>query len=115
MTSRSFENFLLRCAQLASDETEFMDALLVAVAHDTYGEPESLLSLKRNSTFPRSSRRLCSGGQDNGVLSTISAPMDIAAGITKHPPIAVLHPPSRQPGDNAAFVGAMLLNGLAHP
>lgn len=57
------ENFLLRCAQLASDETEFMDALLVAVAHDTYGEPESLLSLKRNSTFPRSSRRLCSAAR----------------------------------------------------
>lgn len=109
------ENFLLRCAQLASDETEFMDALLVAVAHDTYGEPESLLSLKEKLNIPSIIAPIVQRGQDNGAMSTISAPMDIAAGITNTLLLRCFTRRSDSPADNAAFVGAMVLNGLAHP
>lgn len=48
-------------------------------------------------------------------MSTISAPMDIAAGITNTLLLRCFTRRSDSPADNAAFVGAMVLNGLAHP
>ncbi len=41
------ERHLIRCAQLAADKPEFLDALIAAVAHDTYGVVESTIAIKQ--------------------------------------------------------------------
>ncbi|KJF24939.1 TetR/AcrR family transcriptional regulator [Rhodococcus sp. AD45-ID] len=109
------ENYMLRCAQLATDETEFMDALLVAVAHDTYGEPESLLSLKTQLNLPAIIAPVVQQGQDNGLFSTIGTPIDIAAGLTNALLLRCFTRRTETPEDNAAFVGGLLLRGLTRP
>ena len=106
------DNFLLRCAQLAADEIAFMDALLVAVAHDTYGEPEGLLSIKEKLNIPAIIGPVIQQGQDAGTLALIGTPADLAAGITNTLLMRCFTRRSVSPEDNAAFIGNLLLRGL---
>lgn len=106
------DNFLLRAAQLAADESAFMDALLVAVAHDTYGEPEGLLSVKQKLNIPAIIGPVIQQGQDNGTLSLIGTPVDLAAGITNTLLMRCFTRRNVSPEDNAAFIGDLLLRGL---
>ncbi|WP_139279966.1 TetR/AcrR family transcriptional regulator [Rhodococcoides yunnanense] len=106
------DNFLLRCAQLAADESAFMDALLVAVAHDTYGEPEGLLSVKRTLNIPAIIGPVIQQGQDNGTLSLIGSPVDLAAGITNTLLMRCFTRRNVTPAENAEFIGNLLLRGL---
>lgn len=106
------DNFLLRCAQLAADESAFMDALLVAVAHDTYGEPEGLLSVKQKLNIPAIIGPVIQQGQDNGTLTLIGTPVDLAAGITNTLLMRCFTRRNVSPEDNARFIGDLLLRGL---
>lgn len=108
------DNFLLRCARLAADESAFMDALLVAVAHDTYGEPEGLLSVKQKLNIPAIIGPVIQQGQDNGTLSLIGTPVDLAAGITNTLLMRCFTRRNVSPEDNATFIGDLLLRGLKH-
>ncbi|CCQ15715.1 Transcriptional regulator, TetR family protein [Rhodococcus sp. AW25M09] len=105
-------NHLLRCAQLAADELEFMDALLVAVAHDTYGEPEGLISIKEKLNLPAIIAPIIAQGQDSGVFRGSSSPVDLAAGITNTLLMRCFTRRQNSPQDNATFVGELLLHGL---
>lgn len=109
------DNFLLRCAQLAADESAFMDALLVAVAHDTYGEPEGLMSVKQKLNIPAIIGPIIERGQDNGTLALIGTPADLAAGITNTLLMRCFTRRNVSPEENAAFVGDLLLRGLKQP
>lgn len=106
-------NFLLRCAQLAADENAFMDALLVAVAHDTYGEPEGLLSVKQKLNIPAIIGPIIQQGQDNGTLAPIGTPVDLAAGITNTLLMRCFTRRNVSPEENATFIGNLLLRGLS--
>ncbi|OZE27066.1 TetR/AcrR family transcriptional regulator [Rhodococcus sp. 05-2254-5] len=99
---------MLRCAQLAADELEFMDALLVAVAHDTYGEPEGLISIKEKLNLPA----IIARGQDSGIFRKGSSPIDLAAGITNTLLMRCFTRRQNSPQHNANFVGELLLDGL---
>lgn len=106
------QNHMLRCAQLAADELEFMDALLVAVAHDTYGEPEGLISIKEKLNLPAIIAPVIARGQDSGVFRTSFGPVDLAAGITNTLLMRCFTRRQNSPQDNATFVGELLLDGL---
>lgn len=106
------DNFLLRCARLAADESAFMDALLVAVAHDTYGEPEGLLSVKTKLNIPAILGPVIARGQEKGTLSLFGTPVDLAAGITNTLLMRCFTRRNISPEDNALFVGNLLLRGL---
>lgn len=103
---------MLRCAQLAADELEFMDALLVAVAHDTYGEPEGLISIKEKLNLPAIIGPVIARGQDSGVFRKSSSPVDLAAGITNTLLMRCFTRRQNSPQDNANFVAELLLDGL---
>ena len=105
-------NHMLRCAQLAADELEFMDALLVAVAHDTYGEPEGLISIKEKLNLPAIIGPVIARGQDSGVFRKSSSPVDLAAGITNTLLMRCFTRRQNSPQDNANFVAELLLDGL---
>jgi AcrR family transcriptional regulator len=106
------QNHMLRCAQLAADELEFMDALLVAVAHDTYGEPEGLISIKEKLNLPSIIAPVIARGQDTGIFRKSSSPVDLAAGITNTLLMRCFTRRQNSPQDNATFVGELLLDGL---
>lgn len=107
------QNHMLRCAQLAADELEFMDALLVAVAHDTYGEPEGLISIKEKLNLPAIIAPVIARGQDTGIFRKSSSPVDLAAGITNTLLMRCFTRRQNSPQDNATFVGELLLDGLS--
>jgi AcrR family transcriptional regulator len=107
------QNHMLRCAQLAADELEFMDALLVAVAHDTYGEPEGLISIKEKLNLPSIIAPVIARGQDTGIFRKSSSPVDLAAGITNTLLMRCFTRRQNSPQDNATFVGELLLDGLS--
>ncbi|WP_338890687.1 TetR/AcrR family transcriptional regulator [Rhodococcus sovatensis] len=109
------DNFLLRCAQLAANESAFMDALLVAVAHDTYGEPEGMMSVKQKLNIPAIIGPVIQRGQDNGTLALIGTPADLAAGITNTLLMRCFTRRNLSPEENAEFVGDLLLRGLKQP
>ncbi|MET4049461.1 MULTISPECIES: TetR/AcrR family transcriptional regulator [unclassified Rhodococcus (in: high G+C Gram-positive bacteria)] len=106
------ENFLLRCARLAAHEIEFMDAMLVAVAHDTYGEPDGLLSIKQKLNIPSIIGPVIQQGQDSGTLALIGSPVDLAAGITNTLLMRCFTRRNNTPEDNAKFIADLLLRGL---
>ncbi|TFI42283.1 TetR family transcriptional regulator [Rhodococcus sp. 1R11] len=103
---------MLRCAQLAADELEFMDALLVAVAHDTYGEPEGLISIKEKLNLPAIIAPVIARGQDSGIFRKGSSSIDLAAGITNTLLMRCFTRRQNSPQDNAKFVAELLLDGL---
>jgi len=107
------QNHMLRCAQLAADELEFMDALLVAVAHDTYGEPEGLISIKEKLNLPSIIAPVIARGQDTGIFRKGSSPVDLAAGITNTLLMRCFTRRQNSPQDNATFVAELLLDGLS--
>lgn len=106
------ENHLLRCAQLVSDELAFMDALLVAVAHDTYGEPEGLVSIKEKLNLPAIIAPVITQGQQKGTLRDFATAFDLAAGLTNTLLMRCFTRRQNSAADNATFVAQLLLRGV---
>ncbi|MFH5230903.1 TetR/AcrR family transcriptional regulator [Antrihabitans spumae] len=106
------ENHLLRCARVAVEETAFMDALVAAVAHDTYSEPEGLLSIKQQLNLPAIIAPVIQQGQDKGVLTSCDAPIEIAAGITNTLLLRCFTRRTHTPEDNAMFISRLVLHGM---
>ncbi|KAF0845276.1 TetR/AcrR family transcriptional regulator [Nocardia caishijiensis] len=106
-------NHLLRLAQLTARETAFMDALLVALAHDTRGEPDGLLSLREQVDLPAIIAPVIAEAQRKGTLAKLAAPDELAATITN----ILLHRcftrRADSPEENTAFIVELLLHGLA--
>jgi AcrR family transcriptional regulator len=106
------ENHLLRSAHLVADETVFMDALLVAIAHDTFAEPEGLLALKEELNIPAIIAPIVAQGQEKGVFDRLESPRDVAAGIMNMLFIRCFTRRDRSPEANAKLVGSLILRGL---
>ncbi|NMN95077.1 TetR/AcrR family transcriptional regulator [Antrihabitans stalactiti] len=106
------ENHLLRCAQLVADETAFMDALVAAVAHDTYSEPEGMISIKQQLNLPAIIAPVIQQGQDDGDFTDLGTPTEIAAGITNTLLLRCFTRRHLSPEENATFIGNLLLQGL---
>ncbi|MBO0855088.1 MAG: TetR/AcrR family transcriptional regulator [Nocardia sp.] len=106
------ENHLLRCAQLFADETPFMDALVMSAAHDTYGEPEGLVSIKEHLDLPAIIAPVIEQGQRNGTFTCGQPPMELAAGLTNLMLLRCFARRTQSPEANAAFVGEILLYGM---
>lgn len=106
------ENHLLRCSRVVADETAFMDALVAAVAHDTYSEPEGLISIKQQLNLPAIIAPIIQQGQDKGILNNCDAPIEIASGITNTLLLRCFTRRTHTPENNATFVGELVLHGL---
>ncbi|WP_231387172.1 TetR/AcrR family transcriptional regulator [Nocardia sp. BMG111209] len=106
------ERHFLRCARLVESERPFMDALLAAVAHDTYAEPDGLLSIKRELNFPGLLLPLLEQGQQERILVTDQSAADLAALLTNTLLLRCFTRRNASPEQNAAFVSRLVLDGL---
>ncbi|WP_228566787.1 TetR/AcrR family transcriptional regulator [Nocardia sp. SYP-A9097] len=105
-------NHFLRVARLVVAERAFMDALIAAVAHDTYAEPDSLISIKRELNFPGLLAPVIERGQRNGAFSDGEPAAELAALLTDTLLLRCFTRRGNSPEQNADFVFALVLNGL---
>ncbi|MFE3192550.1 TetR family transcriptional regulator [Nocardia sp. NPDC059240] len=103
---------LERFAQLVAQETVFMDALMAAVAHDTYSEPEGMLAIKEELDFPALLEPVVLRGQRNGRFDKNLSSRDIAALVTNTMLLRCFTRRGVAAEDNAGFVSTLLLDGL---
>ncbi|MFC8526279.1 TetR/AcrR family transcriptional regulator [Nocardia sp. NPDC057227] len=109
----TIERFLTGCAQLVADETVFMDALLLAVAHDTYGESERMRSVKEKLHLPRIITEVVRTGQRSGELTDAWSAEDLAAWMTNTVLMRCFTRRTESAEVNARFAAAMALDGLS--
>lgn len=105
-------NHFLRCARLVDKERAFMDALMAAVAHDTYAEPDGLLSIKRDLNLPGLLTPVIEHGQNSGIFAADQHAAEIAAFLTNTLLLRCFTGRNLSPEQNAAFVSDMTLVGL---
>ncbi|QIS18942.1 TetR/AcrR family transcriptional regulator [Nocardia terpenica] len=103
---------LERCAQLVAQEMVFMDALMAAVAHDTYSEPDGMLAIKEELDFPALLEPVVLRGQRNGRFDKNLSSRDIAALVTNTMLLRCFTRRAIAAEDNAGFVSTLLLDGL---
>ncbi|MFI6165487.1 TetR family transcriptional regulator [Nocardia sp. NPDC051052] len=108
-------NHYLRCARLVDEERPFMDALMAAVAHDTYAEPDGLISIKRELNFPALLAPVIQHGQDSGVFADDRPAVEIAAFLTNTLLLRCFTSRNLSPEQNAAFVSSVTFDGLRIP
>ncbi|MEV0767727.1 TetR/AcrR family transcriptional regulator [Nocardia salmonicida] len=106
------ENYLLRCARMAARDMPFTDALMVALAHDTYGEPDRVTPLKEELNLPALVAPTIERGQRRGVFSTVEEPMEVATELTNSILLRCFTRRLRSPEDNARIVATIALHGL---
>lgn len=106
------EHHFLRCARLAAEERAYMDALMAAVAHDTYAEPDGLISIKRELNFPALLTPLIEGGQRDGVFADDQPAAELAALLTNTLLLRCFTRRTDSPEQNASFVFRLALDGL---
>lgn len=107
------KNYLLRCARLVAEETTFMDALTTVVAHDTYTDPDGVLSIKRELNFPALITPVLERGQNVGTVSATLPASEIATVVTNALLLRCFAHRSASPEENAAAVSSLFLDGLA--
>ncbi|MQY20145.1 TetR/AcrR family transcriptional regulator [Nocardia macrotermitis] len=106
------ENHFLRCARLVVAERALMDALMAVVAHDTYAEPEGLISIKRELSFPALLAPVIAQGQQSGVFADDQPAVELAALLTNTLLLRCFTRRNVSPEQNAAFVSGLTINGL---
>ncbi|MFC8046729.1 TetR family transcriptional regulator [Nocardia sp. NPDC057353] len=104
--------YLLGCARLIAAERVFMDTLLVAVAHDTYGAPERLRSIKALLHLPTIIEPVVERGQKRGELADDHPPAEIAAWLTNAVLLRCFTFRERSAEENAAFAADVALHGV---
>ncbi len=110
--SSVLEQHCLRVARLVEAERPFMDALVAAVAHDTYAEPDGLLSIKRELNFPGLMVAVIQRGQDDGDFSGDQSPAELAALLTNTLLLRCFTRRGVSAEENARFVTRLVLDGL---
>ncbi len=106
------ENHLLRCAQLVARERPFMDALMAAVAHDTYADPDGMLSVKTELNLPALIVPVIEQGQRNGVFVADEAPGEIAAFLINSLLLRCFTRRNHTAEQCAAFASRVMLDGV---
>ncbi len=106
------EQHFLRCARLVVQERALMDALMAVVAHDTYAEPEGLISIKRELGFPTLLAPVIAQGQRNGIFTDDQPAGDLAALLTNTLLLRCFTRRNASPEQNASFVSGLAINGL---
>lgn len=106
-------NHLLRLAKLTATETEFMDALLVALAHDNRGETDGLLSLREEVNLPAIIAPTLAEAQRKGSIGRLAEPDELAATVTNILLHRCFSRRTISPEENTALVLELLLHGLA--
>lgn len=106
------ERHLIRCAQLVADKPEFLDALIAAVAHDTYGVVESTIAIKQELNFPSLIAPVLEQGQRKKVFVSTQSPIEVAATMTNILFLRCFTRRTESPEDNARFVAELLLDGI---
>ncbi|AFU01972.1 TetR family transcriptional regulator [Nocardia brasiliensis] len=102
----------VRCARLVAAERAFMDALMAAVAHDTYAEEDGLISIRRELDFPGLLVPILTEAQGTGVFADDQPPQELAALLTNTLLLRCFTRRSVDPDANAEFVSTLVLNGL---
>lgn len=102
----------LRCARLVVTERAFMDALMAAVAHDTYAEPDGMIQIKKQLSFPALLAPVLALGQQQGVFSGGQPPGELAALMTNTLLLRCFTRRDHTPEQNADFVFELTVDGL---
>ncbi|MFC8530770.1 hypothetical protein [Nocardia sp. NPDC057227] len=106
------EKYLYRLALMAAEYLPFTDALMLALAHDTYGESDRVRPLKKELDLPAIITPVIAKGVADGTFAAVDEPVEIAAEITNAIMLRCFtrrHLPSAQ---NAAIISALVLGGL---
>ncbi len=102
----------VRIARLVIDQRAFMDALMAAVAHDTYAEADGLISIKKELNFPGLLEPLLVRARDSGELDIDQPTGDVAALLTNTLLLRCFTRRNCTPEKNAEFVATVILDGL---
>jgi len=105
------ERHLLRLAQLTHDEPAFTEALIMAVMHDTHGEPDGSVSIKQELNLPGLIEPVVRQGQANGVFVRSQPAIDIAAALTNGLFIRCFTRRGRTPQEHADRIADLVLRG----
>ncbi|WP_067649084.1 TetR/AcrR family transcriptional regulator [Nocardia harenae] len=108
----TIRRYLLGCARLIGAETVFMDTLLVAVAHDTYGAPERIRSVKTQLNLPAIIEPVVERGQKRRELADDHPPAEVAAWLTNAILLRCFTFRDRSAEENAAFAADVALRGV---
>lgn len=108
------EHHFLRFARLVADERAFMDALVAVVAHDTYAEPDGLISVERELNFPTLLVPVIEHGQRDGTFADDQPAADLADLLTNALLLRCFTRRAASPEQNASFVFRLALDGLGH-
>ncbi|WP_067855761.1 TetR/AcrR family transcriptional regulator [Nocardia shimofusensis] len=106
------ENYLLRLAKVCTEDMPFTDALMLALAHDTYGEPDRVKPLKEELNLPAIIAPIIAEGRRNGVFAGVDDPIEVAAELTNALLLRCFTRRKHAPEDNARIVADLVLRGL---
>ncbi|WP_051026929.1 TetR/AcrR family transcriptional regulator [Nocardia higoensis] len=106
------ENYLLRLARVCTEDMPFTDALMLALAHETYGEPNQVKPLKQELDLPAIIAPIIEAGCRNGVFAGIDQPVEVAAELTNALLLRCFTRRSHSPEENARIVADLVLRGL---
>ncbi|HLS78777.1 MAG TPA: TetR/AcrR family transcriptional regulator [Nocardia sp.] len=105
-------NYLQRLARVCAEDMPFTDALMLALAHETYGEPHQVKPLKQELDLPGMIAPIIEAGCRNGVFAQIDQPMEVAAELTNALLLRCFTRRSHSPEENAGLVAELVLRGL---
>lgn len=106
------ENYLLRLAKVCAEDMPFTDALMLALAHDTYGEPDRIKPLKEELDLPAIIAPIIEEGRRTGAFSGDDDPVEVAAELTNALLLRCFTRRTHSPEDNARIVADLVLRGL---
>lgn len=106
------ENYLLRLARVCTEDMPFTDALMLALAHDTYGEPDSIKPLKEELDLPAIIAPIIAEGRRNGAFAGVDDPVEVAAELTNALLLRCFTRRNHSPEENARIVADLVLRGL---
>lgn len=111
-TTEIIENYLMRLAKMTADHMPFTDALMLALAHDTYGESDRVRPLKEELDLPAIIAPIIEMGQNRGELAPIDEPMEVAAELTNAVLLRCFTRRHLPPEENARIIADLVLRGL---
>ncbi|MBF6353189.1 TetR/AcrR family transcriptional regulator [Nocardia higoensis] len=106
------EHYLLHLAEVCTEDMPFTDALMLALAHDTYGEPDRVKPLKEELNLPAMIAPIIEAGRRNGVFTGTADPVEVGAELTNALFLRCFTRRENTAEENARIVGDLVLRGL---
>jgi AcrR family transcriptional regulator len=103
---------LTRLASFAAHNSEYVESLLMLVAHDTATTPETALLVKNELDLPGLIAPVIAAGQERGVFVSAAGAYDSAAILTNTLLLRWFTRRDEDPATTAVLVGRTLLEGL---